>query len=59
MAHEAVATPLRSGLVGSSQPSTTPSGRRWWVRSVAAFPTYASYAEKTDRLIPVLVASPA
>ena len=31
----------------------------WWARSVAAFPTYASYAEKTDRLIPLLVASPA
>ena len=32
--------------------------REWWDRSVAAFPTYASYAEKTERLIPVLVASP-
>jgi deazaflavin-dependent oxidoreductase (nitroreductase family) len=30
----------------------------WWDRSVAAFPPYASYAEKTERLIPVLVASP-
>jgi F420H(2)-dependent quinone reductase len=30
----------------------------WWERSVAAFPTYASYQEKTDRLIPVLVAAP-
>jgi deazaflavin-dependent oxidoreductase (nitroreductase family) len=30
----------------------------WWERGVAAFPTYASYQEKTDRLIPVLVASP-
>jgi deazaflavin-dependent oxidoreductase (nitroreductase family) len=27
----------------------------WWERSVAAFPTYAGYAEKTDRLIPVFV----
>lgn len=30
----------------------------WWDRSVAAFPTYAEYQTKTDRLIPVLVASP-
>ncbi|WP_088288089.1 nitroreductase family deazaflavin-dependent oxidoreductase [Kineosporia sp. A_224] len=30
----------------------------WWERSVAAFPTYAEYQTKTDRLIPVLVASP-
>ena len=31
----------------------------WWDRAVRAFPTYASYAEKTERLIPVLLASPA
>ena len=30
----------------------------WWERSVAAFPTYAEYQRKTDREIPVLVASP-
>jgi deazaflavin-dependent oxidoreductase (nitroreductase family) len=30
----------------------------WWDRAVQAFPPYASYAEKTDRRIPVLVASP-
>ena len=29
----------------------------WWERSVAVFPTYAAYAERTDRVIPVLVAS--
>ena len=27
----------------------------WWERSVAAFPTYASYEKKTERLIPVFV----
>ena len=32
--------------------------QKWWDRAVAAFPTYTAYAEKTDRLIPVLVASP-
>ncbi|MCY1145351.1 nitroreductase family deazaflavin-dependent oxidoreductase [Actinoplanes sp. Pm04-4] len=27
----------------------------WWERAVAAFPNYASYQEKTDRVIPVFV----
>jgi F420H(2)-dependent quinone reductase len=30
----------------------------WWERSVAVFPTYEEYRTKTDRVIPVLVASP-
>jgi F420H(2)-dependent quinone reductase len=30
----------------------------WWERSVTVFPTYADYAKKTDRVIPVFVASP-
>jgi deazaflavin-dependent oxidoreductase (nitroreductase family) len=29
----------------------------WWERAVAAFPPYADYAKKTDRLIPVFIAS--
>lgn len=29
----------------------------WWDRAVAAFPGYAEYQTKTDRQIPVLVAS--
>ena len=29
----------------------------WWQRAVAAFPPYAEYQQKTDREIPVLVAS--
>ena len=29
----------------------------WWERSVAAYPPYAEYQEKTDRVIPVLIAS--
>lgn len=28
----------------------------WWERAVAVFPTYAEYAEKTDRTIPIFVA---
>jgi deazaflavin-dependent oxidoreductase (nitroreductase family) len=29
----------------------------WWERAVAAFPPYAEYQQKTDREIPVFVAS--
>jgi F420H(2)-dependent quinone reductase len=29
----------------------------WWDRSVAVFPNYAEYQGKTDRVIPILVAS--
>jgi deazaflavin-dependent oxidoreductase (nitroreductase family) len=29
----------------------------WWERAVAAFPPYADYQQKTDREIPVFVAS--
>ena len=29
----------------------------WWERAVAVFPPYAEYQQKTDRQIPVLVAS--
>jgi deazaflavin-dependent oxidoreductase (nitroreductase family) len=32
--------------------------QQWWDRAVAAYPPYAEYQEKTDRRIPVLVASP-
>jgi F420H(2)-dependent quinone reductase len=32
--------------------------REWWDRSVAAYPPYAEYQEKTDRVIPLLVATP-
>lgn len=31
---------------------------QWWERAVAVFPTYDDYQAKTDRRIPVLVASP-
>lgn len=29
----------------------------WWQRAVAAFPPYAEYQQKTDRVIPVLLAT--
>jgi deazaflavin-dependent oxidoreductase (nitroreductase family) len=30
----------------------------WWERAVAAYPDYADYQEKTDRVIPVFVLEP-
>lgn len=30
----------------------------WWVRCVAAYPPYADYQAKTDRVIPVLLLEP-
>lgn len=30
----------------------------WWARSVAAYPDYAAYQTRTDRVIPVLVLEP-
>ena len=30
----------------------------WWHRAVAVFPNYAEYQQKTERTIPVLVATP-
>jgi deazaflavin-dependent oxidoreductase (nitroreductase family) len=30
----------------------------WWERAVAAYPPYAEYQEKTDRVIPVFVLEP-
>lgn len=32
--------------------------REWWSRAVAAYPPYAEYQERTDRQIPVFVATP-
>ena len=35
-----------------------PEREQWWERCVAAFPNYAEYQTKTDRLIPVFVLEP-
>lgn len=32
--------------------------QEWWDRAVAVYPPYAEYQDKTDRRIPVLLASP-
>jgi deazaflavin-dependent oxidoreductase (nitroreductase family) len=34
-----------------------PERDEWWARAVAVFPNYARYQEKTDRLIPLFVAT--
>jgi deazaflavin-dependent oxidoreductase (nitroreductase family) len=31
---------------------------QWWARAVQAFPSYANYQEKTERLIPVFLLEP-
>lgn len=31
----------------------------WWERAVAAFPSYADYQDRTERVIPVLLLEPA
>ena len=36
-----------------------PERAAWWERAVAVWPDYATYQTKTDREIPVFVASPA
>ncbi len=33
--------------------------QEWWDRSVEVYPEYSVYEKRTDRLIPILVASPA
>jgi deazaflavin-dependent oxidoreductase (nitroreductase family) len=32
--------------------------REWWDRAVAAYPPYAEYQAKTDRQIPLFIATP-
>ena len=57
----------RSRLRGPSRTAPSPSTHvrelsgderaEWWERAVAAYPPYAEYQTKTDRLIPVFVAT--
>jgi F420H(2)-dependent quinone reductase len=35
-----------------------PERDEWWARAVSVYPPYADYQERTDRRIPVLVATP-
>jgi F420H(2)-dependent quinone reductase len=34
-----------------------PEREQWWARAVAAYPPYAEYQERTDRTIPVFLAT--
>ncbi len=63
--HNLVAEPrveLQDGSVRQDMIARELSGTErdeWWQRAVAAFPDYAGYQRKTDRLIPVFVLEPA
>ncbi|MEU5977985.1 nitroreductase family deazaflavin-dependent oxidoreductase [Streptomyces sp. NPDC047315] len=48
--------PQRQGM--TAREVTGDERAEWWQRAVAAFPTYAEYEEKTDRVIPVFVLEP-
>jgi deazaflavin-dependent oxidoreductase (nitroreductase family) len=62
--HNLVANPhveLQDGTVTKEYDAREVSGTErdeWWERSVAAYPPYAEYQTKTDRLIPVFVLEP-
>ncbi len=52
---------LQDGPVKQDMTAREISGEereQWWERCVAAYPPYAEYQEKTDRLIPVFVLTP-
>ena len=52
---------LQDGTVTKEYDTREVSGAErdeWWERAVAAYPPYAEYQEKTDRLIPVFVLEP-
>jgi deazaflavin-dependent oxidoreductase (nitroreductase family) len=62
--HNLVADPhveLQDGPVKQDMIAREVTGterEEWWARAVAAFPPYAEYQEKTDRVIPVFVLEP-
>ncbi|MFF4413105.1 nitroreductase family deazaflavin-dependent oxidoreductase [Streptosporangium sp. NPDC001559] len=52
---------LRDGTVRRDMTAREVTGderAEWWERAVAAYPAYAEYQEKTDRVIPVFVLEP-
>ncbi|GAB2680669.1 F420H(2)-dependent quinone reductase [Thalassiella azotivora] len=62
--HNLVANPrilLRDGTTQTevvARELDGPEREEWWQRAVAAFPPYAEYQTKTDRLIPILLLEP-
>ncbi|MEU5238002.1 nitroreductase family deazaflavin-dependent oxidoreductase [Streptomyces lydicus] len=63
--HNVVADPrveLQDGPVRQDMTAREVTGEekaQWWARAVEAFPDYADYQEKTERVIPVFVLEPA
>jgi deazaflavin-dependent oxidoreductase (nitroreductase family) len=63
--HNVVANPhveLQDGAVRRDYVAREVHGAErdeWWERAVAAYPDYADYAARTDRVIPVFVLEPA
>lgn len=63
--HNIVADPrieLQDGPVRQDMTAREVTGEekdRWWERAVEAWPDYAEYQKKTDRVIPVFVLEPA
>ncbi len=52
---------LRDGTVSQDMLARELTGyerQEWWDRAVAAWPDYASYQERTERVIPVFVLEP-
>jgi F420H(2)-dependent quinone reductase len=52
---------VQDGTVKTAMTARELSGEeraQWWDRAVAAFPPYAEYQLKTDRLIPVFILEP-
>jgi deazaflavin-dependent oxidoreductase (nitroreductase family) len=49
--------PVRSEMV--ARELAGPEREQWWERAVAAYPPYAEYQTRTERLIPVFVLEPA
>ena len=53
--------PLQDGTVTKDYAAREVDGEeraQWWQRAVEVFPSYAEYAQKTDRTIPVFVLDP-
>lgn len=62
--HNVVANPeveLQDGATRKAYVAHEATGEErdvWWARAVAAYPDYADYQTKTDRIIPVFVLTP-
>jgi len=54
----AILRTLESGIMkAQAAPLSGDERQTWWDRAVAAYPPYAEYQQKTDRVIPVFLAT--